>query len=139
MKRSSRRKQPSVPVASMGDIAFLLIIFFMVCSNPLREKHVELTPPKAEDLEKIKEERVSLSISEEGVIYVQGLPVSDAEAAGWAVAALIADKAGEEGRTVMFKCDQNIDRAVFEPVIDAVTEAGAFIAAVGDLKEGSQR
>lgn len=138
MKRVSRRKQPSVPVASMGDIAFLLIIFFMVCSNPLREQHVELTPPKAEDLENVKEERVSLSISEEGVIYVQGLPVADAEAAGWAVAALIADKVGD-GRIVMFKCDQNIDRTVFEPVIDAITEAGAIIAAVGDLREGSQR
>lgn len=138
MKQRTRRKQPSVPVASMGDIAFLLIIFFMVCSNPIKEQHVDLTPPKAVDLEKIKEERVSVSVSAEGVIYVQGLPVEDAEAAGWAVSALIADKVAE-GRTVMLKCDADVDRSVFEPVIDALSEAGAVIAAVGDLKKNSNQ
>ena len=110
----------------------------MVCSNPIKEQHVDLTPPKAADLEKIKEERVSVSVSAEGVIYVQGLPVEDAEAAGWAVSALIADKVAE-GRTVMLKCDEVVARSVFEPVIDALSEAGAVIAAVGDLKKNSNQ
>ncbi|NLB56636.1 MAG: biopolymer transporter ExbD, partial [Lentisphaerae bacterium] len=102
MKPRSRRQLPSVPVASMGDIAFLLIIFFMVCSNPMKEQHIDLQPPRAEDLVDVKEENVSVSISAQGQIFVQGLVVADAEAAGWMVAALIADKVAD-GRTVMLK------------------------------------
>jgi hypothetical protein len=40
MKRSQRKKRKPipVPVASMGDIAFLLIIFFLVCSEAIKDK-----------------------------------------------------------------------------------------------------
>jgi len=42
-----------VPVASMGDIAFLLIIFFMVCSRFAKDPGVSIDPPTTVDVNKL--------------------------------------------------------------------------------------
>lgn len=136
MKRRSRRKHPYIPTASMGDIAFLLIIFFMLCSNFVKEASITLTPPRSDDLEKVKETPVSVSVDEQGKIYLQGKEMVDAEAVEWGVAALLSGKTTREDRTVMFKCDQGVTRAVFEPLLNAIASGGGIIAAVGDKKFG---
>ncbi len=132
MKRRVRRRASSIPTASMGDIAFLLIIFFMVCSNFIKESSIQLKPPRAEDLDEIDESPVSVSVDEEGDIYLQGSLLSSTEELEWGVRGLVADKATEKGRTVLFKCDASLSREVFEPVIDAVAKGGGIIAAMGD-------
>ena len=116
----------------MGDIAFLLIIFFMVCSNFAKEAHIHLKPPKAADLGEIKETPVSVTISQEGALYLQGLQVPDATAIEWGITGLLKDKAGEQERIVFFKCDAAVSREVFEPVLDAIARGGGLIAAIGD-------
>lgn len=131
-KRKTLRKEVSVPVSSMGDIAFLLIIFFMVCSNFVKESAVKLEPPRAPDLEQVKESPASVAVNRDGTIFLNGQSVPDAEAIEWGVAALIKDKASVEGRTVLFKCDREIDREVYEPVLDAIAKAGARISALGE-------
>lgn len=132
MRRRIYRNSPSIPTASMGDIAFLLIIFFMVCSNFAKEAHIKLKPPKAADLGEVKETPVAVTISQEGTIYLQGRQVPDAAAVEWGIAGLLKDKAGEKGRTVFFKCDAAMSREVFEPVLDAIARGGGLIAAIGD-------
>jgi len=46
-----RRPQPEaeIPTASMADIAFLLIVFFMVSTTLLEEKGLPLVLPEAQD------------------------------------------------------------------------------------------
>jgi biopolymer transport protein ExbD len=132
MKRSRvRPAEIAVPVSSMGDIAFLLIIFFMVCSNFVKESSVKLEPPLSSALEKLKESPVAVAISRDEEFFLNGVRVADAKELEMGVAALIKDRATVEGRTVMFKCDTHIDKAVFEPVIDAIARAGARVSAVG--------
>lgn len=134
-KRRSHKRDVNVPVASMGDIAFLLIIFFMVCSNFIKESAVRrLEPPRAIDLERVDEAPISVSIDSEGVVYLQGQEVGVA-AIEDGVGALIKDKKTEKGRTVLFKCDKAIAKTHFEPVMDAIAKAGARITAVGQKSE----
>lgn len=121
----------SIPTVSLGDIAFLLIIFFLLSSNFYRESPLKLKPPRSVDLKNLQEFPVSVSIDSDGRIYLQGKQVPDAEAVNWGVAALTKDKATPEGRTVMFKCDDTISRDVFEPVLDAISRGGGIIAAMG--------
>lgn len=116
----------------MGDIAFLLIIFFMVCSNFIKESAIKLQPPKAADLARLEESPVSVALDETGAIFLQGRKLADAEELEWGVRALVADKAGDQGRTVMFKCDRTVSREIFEPVLDAIARGGGLIAALGD-------
>lgn len=136
MKRRRKKGAPYVPSTSIGDIAFLLIIFFMVCSNFAKEASKTLKPPKAADLQKIKENSISVSIDDQGLIYLQGANVPDAQAIEIGVETLIKDRATDQGRTVMLKCDKGITREVFEPVIESISKAGGIVAAMGDpLKE----
>ena len=46
-----RRKKPNLvlPLSSMGDIAFLLIIFFMLASNFMKTGNVDLQRPGGAD------------------------------------------------------------------------------------------
>jgi biopolymer transport protein ExbD len=121
-----------VPVASMGDIAFLLIIFFMLCSRFAKEK-ATVEAPQAPRIEEIKETLISVTVDRDGVIYFQGrrASVKDVE---WGVRAMVEGKTQQRDKTVVFRCDRNLSRMKFEPVIEAIAKGGGLIAAVGDEK-----
>jgi biopolymer transport protein ExbD len=129
-----RRRRPdiAVPTASMGDIAFLLTIFFMVCSNFAKEAGIKWTEPRAPQLRAIKESNVSVSIDAEGIIFLQGQPVPDAGSVEAGVTVLLQRRGDADERLVMFKCDRAVDKAVFEPVIAAIARAGGVMVAIGE-------
>jgi biopolymer transport protein ExbD len=120
----------------MGDIAFLLIIFFMLCSNFAKEARVKVKPPSSPDAADIKMSQISVSVDEHGKPWVNGEEVPDALAVEYAVAACLKGRGDdEESRTVHFKCDRSVTRDVFEPVISAIARAGGIVAAVGDKEK----
>jgi len=139
--RHHRRAEMVVPTASMGDIAFLLTIFFMICSNMAKEGAIKLKPPRAPEARAVNESRISVAVDENGRIHVQGRPITDSGALEAVMAQMLEGKATELGRTVMFKCDQNVDKSIFEPVIEAIVKSGGIIVAVGEpgqQEEGRQ-
>ena len=69
-----------IPTASMADIAFLLLIFFMVSTTFRREQTRHLTFPKAEATQKQDEKRRNILhvwIEEDGQVYIndQNVPM----------------------------------------------------------------
>lgn len=139
MRKRRRRVAINVPVASMGDIAFLLIIFFMVCSRFAQEAPLE--PPKSIDAREVTKGQISVSIDAEGLIYFQGRLMPDASAVEWGVRSMVEGKTAEQARTVMFRCDRSVSKEKFEPVLEAIAKGGGLIAAIGDKvgDEGGQR
>ncbi len=132
MIRRPKHELPIIPTANLVDIAILLIIFYMACSNFLPSSSAHITPPKAPDLAKLEEPLVIVSIDKEGIIYLQGKEMSSAADVESVVTDLIRDKTTDQGRTVMFKCDASVSREVFQPVLDAIVQAGGLILAVGE-------
>lgn len=132
MPRRRRRRALPLPTASMGDIAMLLIIFFMLCSNFAKEVGVNLKPPVSVDVDKMKDTSISVSIDAVGKYKVNGAEVPDPKSVKFAVETLIGKRTNSEARTVIFKCDEAIDKKIFEPVIEAISEAGGTVAAMGD-------
>jgi len=138
MRKRKRRNKVSVPVASMGDIAFLLIIFFMVCSNFAKDNY-KVDLPNAANLEQMEKSNITIGIDAGGVIYFQGKPV-DAQGVEYAVAAFLERKlkelppGGDENaaRLVLFRCDQSVSREIFVPVIGAISRGGGVVAALGE-------
>ena len=52
MLEKERKRSAEIPTASMADIAFLLLIFFLVVTTIDVDKGLGLTlPPKGEDIE----------------------------------------------------------------------------------------
>lgn len=138
MKRSQRKKRRnvSVPVASMGDIAFLLIIFFLICSEVSKETNIDVLLPKSVYVEKTKISVVArVSVDKDGEIYFDGSPVSGPKDVEWGVRAMLANTVADEQRHVQFKCDAALPRETFEPILKAIAEAGGIIEAVGEKQE----
>ncbi|MEK6235244.1 MAG: biopolymer transporter ExbD [Planctomycetales bacterium] len=132
-KRRPRRKMLPVPVTSMGDIAFLLIIFFMICSRFAKDPGVSIEEPTTIDVAELDDYPIIVLVDKEGGIYFQGEEIGSAEQIEEEVRRFLEDKPDDEKtRTVLFRCDRGVPKAVFEPVIEAIAKGGGRIAAVGD-------
>jgi biopolymer transport protein ExbD len=134
MIRRPKHELPVIPTANLVDIAILLIIFYMACSNFLTSTG-KITPPKAPELEKVEEPVLSVAVDQDGVIFLQGHEAANAAAIESVLKELLRERNTDKARTVMFKCDANVKRQVYQPVLDAIVEAGGLILAVGDKGE----
>jgi len=132
IRRHRRRARIVVPVASMGDIAFLLIIFFMICSNFAKEAGIPVQPPNSPDIEQVEQANIVVSIDSEGKIYFQGRRVQDARSIETELSELLRDVEDPDRRRVLFRCDRSVRKNIFEPVMDAITAGGGIIVAVGE-------
>jgi biopolymer transport protein ExbD len=136
MIEHKRRKLPiMVPLASFGDIAFLLIIFFMLASNFVKEAHIELERVQAGNIEEVEPASVSVTMDVDGVCYLQGQvqPVGSLEAA---VAMEIQDA---DDKRVAMTIDKNLTYKQYGEVQMALVRAGATIIAIGDIGEPSTK
>ena len=139
MKKSRRKKRKAIPVpiASMGDIAFLLIIFFLVCSEVTKDRSdLQVTLPLSEHVEKTKISVVArVAMDKDGQIYFDGAQVDSAKDVEWGVRALLTNTVSDDQRHVQFKCDNELPKEVFEPVLKAIAAAGGIIEAVGEKEQ----
>lgn len=139
MRRSKKKKRKTIPipVASMGDIAFLLIIFFLVCSEAVKDNSslpVEL--PTSEHVEKTKAKVVAyVAVDQNGEIHFNGSRVDSAKDVEWGVRALLTNTVSDDQRHVQLKCDKSQPKEVFQPVLQAIAEAGGIIEAVGEIEK----
>ena len=138
MKLQRKRKGPiTMPIVSMGDIAFLLIIFFMVCSNFVKESNIEYKQPTAQELTPVEQSALSVAVDKDGEIYLNGKPVTDSEKLKSELEGSLKDKeqTDAEGRSVLFKCDMRLPRDDFQPVLEAIVGAGGIVVAVGEVSK----
>ncbi|MCH7224677.1 ExbD/TolR family protein [Haloferula sp. A504] len=136
LQRRKRRSVP-VPIASMGDIAFLLIIFFMVCSEVSKDNSkARLTLPFSEFVEKIEiPVAARIAVDENGEIFFDGYQVDSVKEVEMGVRALLTKTVSDDQRHVQFKCDAQLTKEQFEPVIKAIAAGGGIIEAVGENNE----
>ncbi len=133
-RRHRKKRRPLlIPIASMGDIAFLLIIFFLLLSDFAKDKDLSVQLPASERVEKSDAALAArVAIDRQGVIYLDGQTVSSAKDVEWGVRALLDKTVAQEQRHVQFKCDKDLPRETFEPVLKAIAEGGGIIEAVGE-------
>ncbi len=136
MKKRRRRKGRLiiVPIASMGDIAFLLIIFFMVASQISRQRH-HVTPPRSLDTYKLKNMPITVTIDASRNCYLQGEKLYDIDALESQIEPLLRGRTTDKERTVLFRCDRSVPNEAFEPAIDAIVRAGGLLGLVGEEGE----
>ena len=128
-----RRKKPSLvlPLSSMGDIAFLLIIFFMLASNFMQTANVDMEEPKSVELEQQEPAKQSVTMDRNGAIWFQGQQVPAREVTDALKALVEADK----DLTVHVSIHQGLTHKDFNPLIQAVSESGAKLILTGQPEE----
>lgn len=120
-----RRPRPKavIPLVSTADVAFLLLIFFIVLARDTNESAVEWEPavttmtlaPNTENL-------VSIIIDKDNQVYIDGHAVSQS-AVGTAVAEQLGNRPAGQ-RQVIIKIDRNVPEKVFGQVMLDIGDAG---------------
>lgn len=128
IRRKPRRLKPIVPVASLGDIAFLLIIFFVLTTNFMKERHIRLDPPESADIEQLEAHALSVSLDENGDVWLQGGPAS-VDGLGDTIEGLLAGK--REERFVLLKVHKDLTEERYGPVLLELGKADVEIALIG--------
>jgi biopolymer transport protein ExbD len=122
-----KAQAPYVPTASFGDIAFLLIIFFMVASVFMKEAHIEAKDARSPDVDKIEAPNISVVLDTKGELWLQGEKCTF-DALEPSVAALLGDRAD---RTVAVRIDKDQLQKDYGRVLLGLSGAGADIVMLG--------
>ena len=126
--RRKKRLDLVLPTSSMGDIAFLLIIFFILASNFMKTANVEAEKPASEDVDAVEDAQVSVAVDASGKYYVQGVEVSRGEIES-AVTQAIGD---HRDKPVHLIVDKSLVRENYMPALEALGSAGVMVIFVGD-------
>lgn len=121
-----------VPTASMGDIAFLLIIFFMLASNFMKTGNVHSENPASPDVETQEPAQVTVVLDQEGTLWLQGVAIGTSEL----TAGVEAVVGNHRERPVHVRIHKTHERKDFLPVLEALSEAGVRILLVGEKSDG---
>ncbi|MBP87763.1 MAG: biopolymer transporter ExbD [Planctomycetaceae bacterium] len=122
MKINRRTSRATVPSMAMGDIAFNLLIFFVILARMQDDNHLQWTPAKASQLESAGHSLASVLIDEDNKLYLNGQEIGVSQLAGQIEEVLGDAPQGE--RTVLVKVHNETLAQRFEPVIEAISEAG---------------
>jgi biopolymer transport protein ExbD len=116
------RKEPSIPTASMGDIVFLLLIFFMVTTVFRKETGLPVELPRAEAGEEAQRELMAnIYIDRTGRISVDDRLVQPKH-----IRDIFNRKVNENPLLIVsFKTDTYTPYGVVDEVMEALKEANA--------------
>ena len=131
MIRRRRRMKPIIPLASMADIAFLLIIFFMLAGTIEEKENMQLDLAQSEDVEKLEKVKISVTLDADGVLRLQG---NEATAGGLDM--LLEEMLeGSEDRKVKVKIDKGLPKDIYMPVFEALGRAGVTLELLGEEEQ----
>jgi biopolymer transport protein ExbD len=123
-RRFERRYRVSatIPSVSMGDIAFLLLIFFMATTIFKTEEGIEVRLPRADTGEKQKKDQVlHVWIDQKGRVWINDSFVANQRVSEW-VAARAADR---PDLVVAFNADERAPYRSVASVLEQLKEANA--------------
>lgn len=129
MVQSKSKPQPEIPTASMADIAFLLIIFFLVTTNFIKEKGMLMDLPntdKDQQTAESKKKNVELFVSAKR-FTINGAEVPEEELLQRLNKELEAAQS-ESDRVVILRCDRDASYERFVLAEDILQRTGESFA-----------
>lgn len=123
----------SIPTFAMGDIGFLLLIFFVILARVQNDSHIQWTPARVDAVQPAAAARASVAIDSGRKVYLDGRETSADALAGQLEAILGETPAG--ARRIHLKVDKDTPAAVFEPVIEAISEAGGELTHILETRK----
>ena len=134
MKIRRKPVRADVPSTAMGDIAFNLLIFFVILARANDDSFLNWQPAQAKDLQPAGYAKVSVLIDAAGKLYLNGHQAGVAQLAR-DIGELLGDAPAGQ-RTVLLKVHRETQAMYYEPVIEAISEAGGdLVHVLEELKE----
>ena len=122
MKLPRKKLTASVPSFAMGDIGFLLLIFFFILARAQDDSHVRWQPAKLKEVEMVASPLASVTIDTGVKNYLDGKEIST-DALPAALSQILGDTPSGK-RYVFLKVHKEAKAIHFEPIIAAISEAG---------------
>ncbi len=125
----------TIPSLAMGDIAFLLLIFFVILARAQDESHLRWQPARAPDVQASQNALASVVIDADHRTHLNGRETSVDQLPDKLRALLGSTEAGR--RTVLLKVHRTTEAKYFEPVVEAVSLAGGDLVHVLEPEDGN--
>jgi len=122
MKFTRRKLNAEVPSVAMGDIAFNLLVFFVILARAQDDSHLQWQPAQSKRVEATEHGRVTVVIDKDSKLYLNGQELGVGQLSS-RISDLLGDAAGGR-RLVKLKVHKETTAQRFEPVIEAISEAG---------------
>ena len=118
--KKSARPKTSIPTASMSDIAFLLLLFFMVSTVFVREKGIPVRMPKAASIEKIpRNHAATIYVNKNGLISIDDFAVTIPD-----VSLVMRKKLAEDFNvSTCFRTDKDTSYGIMSDILNQLREA----------------
>ncbi|MEJ2180494.1 MAG: biopolymer transporter ExbD [Gammaproteobacteria bacterium] len=119
-----RRDDLDVNITPLIDIVFLLLIFFMVSTTFERESEIDVTLPEAAiDAPQEQSEVIEITISSEGMFFINGKRVINKQVSTLKQA-LLKVANGREDPPIIISADANATHQAVVTVMDAARQLG---------------
>lgn len=128
MRFKRRKLEVTPPYVSMADIAFNLVLFFLILAKTQDDSHIQWDPAKATGAKPIPNSKVSISVDRDSKVYFNGEEVSVRDLAGRVERELGNQPASE--RVVLLKIHRDTLASTFEPIMEAVSQSGGEVVHV---------
>lgn len=116
-----KKASPSIPVSSMADIAFLLLVFFMVTSVLDSDPDVPIMLPEVQGGEQLKEKISNIYLGGDKSVHYNTMKMSLPEAINHVRAKIISNPEMK----VLIHADRNIPFSEVDAVFEKLKEIGA--------------
>jgi len=119
-----KKEELDVNITPLIDVVFLLLIFFMVSTTFDRESEIDVTLPEAtQDAPQKQDELIEITISSDGVFYINGKRVINKQMSTLKQALLkIAN--GREDPPIIISADAQTAHQSVVTVMDAARQLG---------------
>lgn len=112
-----------IPNASMSDIAFLLLIFFMVSTTFVKEKGLNVILPKAESIQKInRRNAATIYVSKSGIISIDDFAIETDQIRY----VMMKKLATNPSIITSFRTDRNADYGLMVDIMNELKKAEAL-------------
>lgn len=121
--KKAERPKTLIPTASMSDIAFLLLLFFMVSTVFVREKGLKVRLPRAESIQKIpRNHSATIYVDRNGTISIDDMVVSIPD-----VQWVMQKKYFENFNVIAcFRTDSDTNYGYMSDILNQLREAGTL-------------
>lgn len=117
------KPETSIPNSSMSDIAFLLLIFFMVSTVFVKERGLNVTLPRAEEIQKIpRKNAATIYVDRYGTISIDDMVVEIPQVS------LIMQKKLSENFNLLtaFRTDRDTNFGIMSDILKQLQQADAL-------------
>ncbi len=125
----------SMDSTPMADFVFLLLIFFLLSSSFILPTGIPVNPPKSESSVTSKDQPVVVTITRDGVTYVDEERVAAPELA----TALGVRLSGAVSKSVVVRGDETVSLGRLVEVMDMARQAGAEKLAIATERKAASR